>query len=201
MVKVGLTGNIGSGKSLVASVFETLGVPVFNADLEARNLYTDPLVKAKLIDLFDESIITPEGNLDRKSIAQIVFKDPGKLAILNQVIHPLVRKAYISWAGQKKNHPYTIYEAAILFESGYYRELDKLILVTAPIEVRIQRVMHRDMVTRSDVLARMENQWDEEKMVPLANYVIVNDGRSMVIPQVMELHNSLMNLQTGNGTI
>jgi len=194
MFKIGLTGNIGSGKTFVASVFDTLGISVFNADQEARKLYEESFVREKLREFFGEGIFTPSQEVDRKALAQIVFKDPVKLARLNELIHPLVREKFAAWSSHRDQEPYTIYEAAILFEGGYYKELDRVILVTAPEEVRIQRVIRRDGVAKEEVLRRMANQWAEERKITLADFVINNDGRQMVIPQVIQVHRQLMML-------
>ena len=196
MLIIGLTGNIGSGKTFVASVFDTLGISIFNADLEARKLYEETSVIENLREIFGDGIFTSDQDIDRQALAQIVFKDPLKLARLNELIHPLVRGKFAAWTVKKDNEPYVIYEAAILMESGHYKELDRVILVTAPEEVRIHRVIKRDGVTKELVLARMANQWEEEQKIPLADFVINNDGLQMVIPQVIRVHEQLMDLIT-----
>ena len=192
MLKVGLTGNIGSGKTVVAGIFSTLGVPVFYADAEARKLYERVEVKAILKGLFGDGIFGEDGNIDRKALADIVFPDPAKLYKLNQVIHPLVRESFGRWMLERKDVPYVLYEAAILFESGYYKDLDKVILVMAPEEIRIKRVMDRDHSTRDEIMARISRQWEEERKVPMADFIINNNGIEMLIPQVMEVHRRLV---------
>jgi dephospho-CoA kinase len=192
MLKVGLTGNIGSGKSLIASIFQTLGIPVFCADAEAKKLYESNTVKDQLRRWFGGHIFTEEGEINRKTLAGIIFNDEDKLKKVNELIHPLVRESFGEWISERQNDPYVIYEAAILFESGHYKSLDKIILVTAPAEIRIKRVMERDGIPRADVLARMAHQWEEEKKMHLADFIIRNDGKQMVIPQVMEVHRRLM---------
>lgn len=191
MLKVGLTGNIGSGKTVVAGIFSKLGVPVFYADSAARELYERVEVKAILRGLFGDGIFDEAGNVDRKALAEVVFADPAKLQKLNQIVHPLVREAFGRWLLERKDCPYVLYEAAILFESGYYKDLDKVILVMAPEETRIKRVMERDHSTRDEIMARLARQWEEERKVPMADFIINNNGTEMLIPQVMEVHRKL----------
>ena len=192
MLKVGLTGNIGSGKTLVASLFSRLGVPVFYADTEARQLFDRMEVRMMIRGLFGDGILDAAGGIDRKALAGIVFNSPENLKKLNQVIHPLVREAFARYALERMHDPYVLYEAAILFESGYYKDLDRIILVTAPEDIRVKRVMERDGSNREDVLARMANQWTEEKKFPMADFIINNDGKEMLIPQVLEIHRRIL---------
>jgi dephospho-CoA kinase len=192
MIRVGLTGGIGSGKSLICTIIEKLGVPVYYADAEARRLMSqDPVLKTGIMDLFGERVYRG-GELDRKYLAGLVFGDKEKLAALNALVHPSVREDFISWAAKRNEAPYVVEEAAILFESGAHRVLDRTVLVTAPEEVRISRVMERDGIDRESVLKRMRHQWQEEEQRKLADHVIVNDGQQMLLPQVIELHNSLL---------
>jgi len=192
MIRVGLTGGIGSGKSLICTIIEKLGLPVYYADDEARRLMSkDPVLKNRIVDLFGENAYRG-GDLDRKYLAELVFGDEEKLAALNALVHPSVREDFKSWAGKQNEFPYVVEEAAILFESGAHRELDSTVLVSAPIEVRISRVMERDGIDRESVLKRMSHQLREEEQLKLADYVIVNDGQQMLLPQVIELHNSLI---------
>jgi dephospho-CoA kinase len=192
MMKVGLTGNIGSGKTVVAGIFNTLGVPVFHADLEARKLYDQEEVKKQILHLFGKEVFAPSGDIIRTKLAEIVFKDQDLLRQLNNIIHPAVRLKYEQWHERSGEGPYTLYEAAILFESGHYKEMDKVICVTAPEELRIQRVMDRDHVSRDEVLKRISNQWEESKKIELADFVINNDGSEGLIGQVMGIHERLV---------
>jgi dephospho-CoA kinase len=192
MLKVGLTGNIGSGKTLVAGIFQKLGIPVFHADQEARQLYKTGDVKQMVREVFGDTVFNPQGELMRDKLAEVVFTDKKKLQKLNGIIHPLVREKYENWATGHINHHYTLYEAAILFEGGYYKSMDKVICVTAPEELRIKRVMARDAVPESEIRRRMINQWPEEDKVKLADFVIINNGESMLIPQVLEVHKCLL---------
>jgi len=192
MLKVGLTGNIGSGKTLVASVFSTLGVQVFHADAEARKQFENEEIKYKIRETFGPGVFSPDGEVIRTGLAEIVFNNHSLLDKLNKIIHPGVRNDYQNWCMQHSKAPYTLYEAAILFESGHYLEMDKVICVTAPEALRIMRVMERDHLTRQEVEKRMANQWDEERKVKLSDYVIRNDESAMVIAQVMEIHKKIV---------
>ena len=186
MIKVGLTGNIGSGKSIVARIFEILGVPVFRADEVAKKILFDSDVKEILKDKFDKKIFTGK-NINRKALAEIVFKDKESLSFLNSVIHPLVKKSLEQWLDNNKDQKYIIQEAAILFESGFYKEFDKVITVASPENLAIKRVMERDGVGEEEVKSRQKNQWSQERKVEMSDYVIYNDNTKPVIPQVLKI--------------
>jgi dephospho-CoA kinase len=192
MLHIGLTGNIGSGKTVVASIFSTLGVPVFHADLEARKLYNLDIVKDKIRNLFGDGVFSPSGDILRPRLAGIVFSNKDMLDHLNEIIHPAVRQNYLDWCGQFPEKPYSLYEAAILFESGHYKAMDKVICVTAPEELRIRRVMERDGISRNETENRIANQWQEEQKIALADFVIRNDGSEPVIGQVLEVHRRIV---------
>lgn len=170
---IGLTGGIGSGKSTIASYFKALGVPVYIADDEARKLMDDPEIVKKVQAVFEENILENHV-LNRKKIAALVFSNPQKLEQLNSIVHPEVKKHFISWLKRHKDQPFIIKEAAILFESGSYKDCDKIIVVTAPEEIRVDRVMQRDKVTKEQVLERMKNQWTEEEKIKRSDFVIEN---------------------------
>jgi dephospho-CoA kinase len=193
MIKVGVTGGIGSGKSMVCQVFAKLGIPVFNADLAAKKLMDeDQILKQQLIDTFGEDIYTPEGLLDRKKLAGIIFNDQLALQKVNALVHPFVREHFDQWA-EKQNAPYVIQEAAILFESGQAERFNKTVLVIAPEEVRIERVMQRDNTTHEKVLERMANQLPDKEKIGKADFVVLNNGEAMVLPQIIEIHQKLLN--------
>ena len=195
MLKIGITGNIGSGKTTVSKIFEILGVPVFYADDAAKNVMThDPVLVGQLKDAFGAGSFFSDGALNRKHIADIVFKDETQLRLLNSLVHPAVFRAFDQWAANIKNAPYVLKEAALLFESESYKMCDQTILVTAPIELRIKRVMQRDGLQRADFLNRENKQFTEEKKKTLANFIIKNDDTELVIPQVLELHNGFGSL-------
>ena len=187
MKKIGLTGGIGSGKSTVAEIFRHLGIPVFNSDEEARKLQDENVeVKKAIAKIFGETIYV-NGKLNREKVASIVFADKKKLEELNAIVHPAVAKAFELFCTQHKNSPFVLKEAAILFEIGAEKLLDGMIVVAAPDELRILRVMDRDGSSREDVLKRMKNQLPQEDKVKKADYLIVNDGKQMLIPQVLEI--------------
>lgn len=191
MIKVGLTGGIGSGKSIVARIFQVLGIPVYNSDEAARELMgSDQELIAALSDRFGASIYIDE-KLDRKKLGSIVFNDPKALEDLNSLVHPAVRKAFAEWADQQ-NSPYVLMESAILAESGGHRNFDRMIVVSAPEELRIERVMKRDGMGEGIVRAWMRNQTSEEERLKIADHVIVNDDRQLVIPQVLAIHQQLL---------
>lgn len=191
MLSVGITGGIGSGKSTVCRVFALLGVPVFHADAESkRALQEDPDVRDAVIRAFGTSMY-PEGNLDRNALAARVFNDPGELAKLNAIAHPAVRNRFARWRDDQKG-PYVLLEAALLVDTGWYTSLDRTILVSAPEDLRIERVMARDGVPRTAVEDRIRNQISEAQRLAVADEVILNDGRNAVIPQVLRVHARLL---------
>jgi dephospho-CoA kinase len=197
MLKVGLTGNIGSGKTIVAQVFKTLGIPVFHADVEARKLYDLSSIRHQVRNIFGDEVFSPSGEILKTKLAEIVFNDRQRLEDLNRIIHPAVRQEYRSWLLQHENKAYTLYEAAILFESGHYLEMDKVICVTAPEDLRIRRVMERDNITSTEVKNRIANQWPEEKKIELSDFVIENDGDKGLIEQVLEVHKKIIGREDG----
>ncbi len=191
MLKVGITGGIGSGKTTVCKIFEMLGIPVYYADDRAKWLMTNaPEVKKAIIQLFGEKAYQDD-SLNRPYIAHIVFNDPDKLQELNGIVHPAVRKDGQDWHLSQKNVPYTLKEAALIFESGSFKDLDKVITVFAPKEVRIERIIARDHISREAVEARIDKQMPEEEKIALADFVIYNDGRQSLIKQVYAIHEQL----------
>lgn len=190
LLKIGITGGIGSGKSTVCTIFQILGIPVFNADIEARKLYDEPQVKEAIILAFGDNMY-PQGVFDKKAMADLVFQSADKLKQLNELLHPLVQIQFDTWLQQQES-PYAIKEAALLIEAGSYQQLDALILVTCPMNKRIERVMKRDRVTEDEVLARINKQLSEEDKRALCQYEIINDDRQLLIPQVLQLHHQFM---------
>ena len=193
MLLVGLTGGIGSGKTLVCSIFEKLKVPVYHADEAARRLMnSDAGLMEGIREMFGDQAYGRDG-LNRAYLAGLVFGDEERLSGLNRLVHPAVRDDFKRWAGQQRDAAYVIEEAAILFESGASQEMDLTILVHAPEEVRIRRVMERDGVSRVEVLKRIRHQMREEKLMKMADHRLLNDGTTMILPQVIELHNKILN--------
>ena len=194
MIRIGLTGGIGSGKSTVAKVFEVLGIPVYYADDAAKKLMNeDEELKEKIKKEFGKSIYKEE-KLDRKKLADIVFTSPEKLNLLNALVHPATLKDAEKWMQEQTSH-YCIKEAALIFESGAHEHLDYVIGVTAPAPLRILRTMQRDGVTKEEVFARMDKQMDDIIKMKLCDFVIQNDEQEMILPQVLALHEKLLSLQ------
>jgi len=193
MIKVGLTGNIGSGKSTVAKIFSTLNIPVYHADTEAKKFLDTPPVISELRFLFGESIIE-KNRVNRKALAKVVFNDKEKLNQLNNIIHPFVKEDYMKWCENQKEAPYTVQEAAVLVESGFDKLMDQVVVVAAPMEIRIDRIMARDSVSKNHILNRMEMQYPESTLKEHADFVIDNSGKSHVIPQVLKIHKELLNI-------
>ena len=195
MLKIGLTGGIGSGKSTVAKIFELLQVPVYYADEASRRLYhTDPELMAQIKKHFGEDMYS-EGKLNRSKMAEIVFNDPQKLELLNQLVHPPTLRDAQEWIRAQKA-PYVIKEAALLFESGSAAGLDYIIGIQAPVAVRLKRVMDRDKTTREEVLSRMNRQIDEDIKMRLCDFIIRNNEQELVIPQVLDPHQNLLRMAT-----
>ena len=195
MLKVGLTGGIGAGKSTVAHIFEVLGIPVYHADQEAKRLMqTNPTLIEKIKIAFSEKAYV-EGILDRKYLSSLVFNDKQKLELLNSIVHPFTIQDSIEWM-KKQNSPYVIKEAALIFESGSQGEFDVIIGVFAPPAMRIHRTIQRDHVEREKVLNRMEKQLDENIKMKLCDHVLINNEQTLLIPQVISLHEKLLQLST-----
>jgi dephospho-CoA kinase len=195
MLKIGITGNIGGGKTTVSKIFEILQVPVFYADDAAKKVMVeDQILIEELKAAFGGEAYFKDGELNRKHIADIVFSNEIQLNKLNAIVHPAVFRAFDAWTSNVKNAPYVMKEAALLFESTSYKMCDYSIMVTAPLELRIQRVMARNGLTRGEIEGRNARQFSEEKKTDLANYVIRNDDTELVIPQVLELHRQFLDL-------
>lgn len=193
MLKVGITGGIGSGKSTVCQVFQTLGIPVLYADGIAKKLMeSDPLLRLQIIKLFGMEAYDKNG-LNRKLISKLVFDDKEKLAQLNAITHPAVIAYGEDWMNSQKNVPYALKEAALFFETGSDKKMDVMIGVYAPLSVRIQRTMLRDHINEEAVLARMAQQMDEEEKMSRCHYIIHNNEKESIIDQVLKIHQQLIN--------
>jgi dephospho-CoA kinase len=191
MLKVAVTGGIGSGKTTVCSIFEKLGIPVFYADKVAKELMdSDIEIREKMINYFGLDVFDAENKLNRSKFAAIIFNNKEALSTINEIVHPVVRKAFNCWA-ENQLTPYVIQEAALIFESGQAGNFDKIITVSAPVEVRITRVMKRDKISRENVLERINNQLNEEIKLKQCDFIITNDDNEMLIPQIININNNL----------
>ncbi|MDD2821202.1 MAG: dephospho-CoA kinase [Flavobacterium sp.] len=194
---IGLTGGIGSGKTTIANYFSTLGIPVYIADDEAKKLMESSEVKDSIKEKFGESIFD-NTILNRAKLAEIVFADSGKLDQLNAIVHPAVRNHFKKWLLNHEASPFVIYEAAILFESGNYKNCDYIITVTAPLESRIQRVIDRDKTNREQVLKRINAQWNDEQRISKSNFIIDNRNIETAKLKVEEIL-KILNIQQNEG--
>jgi len=183
---IGLTGGIGSGKTSVANYFQEMGVPVYIADDGAKRVMQSKNILAEVKSAFGSNIFDND-ILNRAKLAQIVFNDKEQLAKLNAIVHPAVKLDFDDWVKEHKNNDYVMYEAAILFESGRYKDCDVIITVTAPEEVRIDRVIKRDKTTREEVLSRMKMQWNDEKRISNSNFVINNNNLKNAKEEVVKI--------------
>lgn len=192
MIKIGITGNIGAGKSLVSSIFESLHWPVFNSDLEAKTIMIkDIVVVSKIKEIIGENAYFPNGNLNRKAMAEIIFSNPTIRDSINNVVHPVVEKYFQKWCADKIDHKVICKESALLFETGIYKKMEVNILVTADFEKRIKRVMVRDGSNREQVLSRIKAQWNQDEKSLLADYVIENNDKKYLIRNCLEVYRKI----------
>lgn len=192
IIRLGITGGIGGGKSTVCKVFAVLGIPIFYSDAEASKIMnTDESLMSAINSVVGEDMYL-SGSLDRALLAKYVYNDENLLQQINQLVHPAVFENFVSWSNTQ-DAPYAIVEAAILFESGMYKYVDKVATVTAPVEERIDRVITRNGKTREQVLQIMKNQMDDETKIKMSDYVINNSEKDMVIPVVLKIHEDLIN--------
>jgi dephospho-CoA kinase len=189
-ITVGITGGIGSGKSTVCEIFKILGIPIFEADKVAKNLMNEnSVIRQNLVDWFGNEIYS--GNqLNRKLLAGLIFNNNTLLTNVNNLVHPIVREEFEKWKN-KQETAYSVYEAAILFESGFYKLMDFTVLIIAPEQIRINRVMKRDNLSLEQVTARINNQWPDDEKRKLATTVIINDNKNLIIPQIIEIDKKL----------
>ena len=187
MIKVGITGGIGSGKSTVCKVFKGLGIPVFDADIVAKQIMiNDHEIRLALIEAFGIAVYLPDGTIDRKYLAGLVFNNESLLVKLNNIVHPAVLKEFNEWCSTKQT-TYILHEAAILFESGFYKLMDKIIAVVTDENERIERVMKRDGATKELVRQRIQNQMSDAERIKMADFVICNNDNELIIPQILTI--------------
>jgi dephospho-CoA kinase len=189
-LQIGITGGIGSGKSLVCRIFICLNVPVYDADSHAKNLMTtDGILTSNIRKEFGDLSYNTDGSLNRKYLSATVFNDANKLETLNSLVHPRVAHDYEKWVNEHTHHPYLVKEAALLYEAGSYKQLDRIIVVTAPDELRIERVAKRDpQRSKEQIAAIIGKQMPQEEKMKRADFVVVNDETTLLIPQVLGLH-------------
>ncbi len=192
MIKVGITGGIGSGKTYVCAVFEKMGVPVFYADEEAKKLSESDAVVSKIVETFGSSILGKDSKVDRKKLSEYVFSNPGELQKLNAIIHPLVKKRFENWLQENRGKKYILKEAAILFETGLDKEMDSIITVVADKETRIERVKKRSNLTEEAIGKIMASQWGDEEKIKRSSFVINNNANELLLPQIISIHNALI---------
>ncbi|MBR6439566.1 MAG: dephospho-CoA kinase [Bacteroidales bacterium] len=190
MKKIGITGNIGSGKSFVCKIFESLGIPVFYSDDETKKLYLIPSVKELIINRFGTEVYFEDGTLNKKLLSYHLFKNEEAMRFIESVLYPALNQHFDDWCEQQTT-PYVLYESAILFEKNYQKFFDKIIFVSASEDIRLQRVMKRDDCTEENVRSRMRLQMSEETKISRADFVIYNDGTKPVEPQVMAINKLL----------
>ena len=191
MKRIGITGGIGSGKTYVASVFQSLGIPIFNADIQAKKIMTS---SGKLIKLVKEEFgndIYKDSDLNKEKLSSIVFSNSDKLQKLNSLVHPIVKEELNNWC-EKQTSPYVIKEAAILFESNSHIGLDAVICVSAPLELRMKRLLSRDNYSEKEIKKRIENQISQEEKEKLSDYIIVNDEKELLLPKIIKIHKELL---------
>lgn len=194
MIKVAVTGNIGSGKTTVCRIFESLGVAVYYADKEAKKLYSNNEVIKKVRDLFGSEVFNKDEKLEHSKLAEVVFSDSELLKQLNQIIHPLVLEDFFAWVNTQGKAKYIVYESALLYESGFNEYFDRSILVSAPTHLAMSRVMKRENTSQQDFEKRSSHQLPEKEKQELADHTIRNDETIALIPQVIELHREFQNM-------
>ncbi|MDR2291957.1 MAG: dephospho-CoA kinase [Prevotellaceae bacterium] len=193
MLKIGLTGGIGSGKTIVAQIFKNIGIPVFYADNEAKKAYGDDEVRKQIINIFGEKIYVNSTHIDKHLLASKIFNDKHLLEKVNNIIHPTVGKYFENWFAKQKSI-YVIHEAAILFESRFDKFMDKIIVVNAPQDLRIMRIMNRDKQPYQKIMKRMENQMNDEQRNASADFIINNYMNIPLLPQILKIHETIVNL-------
>lgn len=190
---IGLTGGIGSGKTIVSQLFKTLGCVIYNSDNRAKDLYFNSEVKQQVVSLLGQEAYTNDGELNKVFIAQAVFSDEAKLKQLNGIIHPAVKKDFDLFVNSYPAETLIIKESALLFEENLYLKCDVTILITAPIELKVARIVKRNALSKTEIEKRMHTQWADEQKIPLADFVIVNDEKQALVPQVIAIFNKFKN--------
>jgi len=193
MIKVGLTGGIGSGKSFVSLIFKEFNIPVYNSDLEAKKLYYRDDVKSEMLKYFGKEVYISSGEINRVYLSKLIFSDKKALNKVNEIVHPRVKEHFSDWLKDHNNYDYIIKETAILFESGAYKQMDKTVVVIAPSDLRMSRVLARDKIDESLINEKMLSQMAESEMIKRSDFIIINDEKHALLPQVDELHQLFSN--------
>jgi dephospho-CoA kinase len=191
MLRAAITGNIGSGKTTVCKIFESLGVPVFYADAEAKRIYDEEEVRMQVKEIFGEDVYDKQQQLIRQKLAGRVFRNAKALQQLNAIIHPRLMQRYLQWLSAHPDDPYTLHEAAVIFENHLEKQFDYIITVSCPESIRMERIRKRDGLPGKEIKNRMTRQWPDEQKERLSQAVIRNDGQHFLIPQVLEIHRKL----------
>lgn len=193
MKVVGITGGIGTGKSTVAKLFEVMGVPVYNSDHRAKAMYFLPEVKAKVVELLGPEAYKSDTEVNREVISKKIFSNSTLLSKINAIIHPAVENDFNQFLETNKQHKFVIKETALLFETGLYKKVDKIVLVMAPMKVRLERIKQRDHTTEEEIYKRIKHQMPDEEKQPISDFVIDNNDTDGLIPQVIAVYNKLQN--------
>ena len=191
MKVIGLTGGIGTGKTTIARCFSLLGVPVFNSDTTAKKLYDKSEIVSAVTEILGNKILDENGKINKLKMAEIIFNDNEKLNLINKLIHPLVGKKFHEFCSLNNSASYVIKEAAILFESGSYKDCSKILSVYSPLELRVERIKKRDGSTKEEILSRIAKQWAPEKISKLSDIVILNDEKELIFPKILEINKQL----------
>lgn len=195
MFKVGITGGIGSGKTIATKVFDILGIPIYNADSKAKEIIrTNAKIQQQLIENYGKEIFLDNGILNKQKLSSIIFNNEKERQKVNSIIHPVVIDDYNNWTKNYSNCNYIIKEAAILFESGAYKDLDFIITVCSPIELRIQRIVLRDKISKSLIEKKIQSQLSDKEKIKLSDFVIHNNNKDLIINQILKIHNNILTI-------
>ncbi len=196
MIRVGLSGGIGSGKTFIAEIFSHLGIPTYYSDERTKLLYqTNSELKSALIALFGHQVYLPSGIIDKDFLRQIIFNNTEKRESLNRLVHPFVITDFNEWCLQQTNVPYILKESALLFETGLFQQLDKTILAVAPEDLKIKRLTKRDNLSPIEIKKKMVTQMQDTEKEKFADFVIINDEKKLILPQVITIHKQLLNIR------
>lgn len=192
--RIGISGNIGSGKSYVCKIFNQLGISTFHSDEETKKLYFLPDVKKEIIGRFGEEVYFSDGSLNKKLLSYHLFQNPEALKFIETLLYPKLNQVFDEWCEQQSSE-YVLFESAILFEKNFDKQFDKVIFVSAPENIRLQRAMERDKCDEENVRSRMRLQWDEETKKSKSDYIINNDGAEDIMPQIVKINSEIQNLK------